>query len=182
MTVEWEGAERPAAIFRWSKRGELLGSVAILAIAALGVDGWLSSTDDLFLGVISVFLIALALGGSIGLISALRGKSYVALLREGILQKEALSWSFVPWGSIEGVGLVKVSWQTGLGLRTKEPPQAGGLMGVMNAANWRLRRLGRGWDIGIPLWTIARSDELVALVKRCVADPDARASLGKGAI
>jgi hypothetical protein len=102
---------------------------------------------------------------AIGLISALRGKSYVALLREGILQKEALSWSFDrPWPPDERAAAS--GWPHGRNER----------------ANWRLRRLGRGWDIGIALWTIARSDELVALVKRCVADPDARASLGNGAV
>ena len=177
MTVEWEGAERPAAVFKPSTKNTLIGAIAILAVGALGIYG-LTEPHDVFLGILSAFLVVLGAGGVLGVIAAFRGKTYIALLREGILQRSITGWSFIPWESIEAVGYFHVYWQTNLGLRTKEPPQAGGLLQAVPAFNRRFRGLGGGWDTGLPLWPTERSEELVALVRRCIADPEARSQLG----
>ena len=177
MTVEWEGAERPAAVFRPSTKNTLIGAIAILAVGALGIYG-LTEPHDFFLGILSAFLVVLGAGGVLGVIAAFRGKTYIALLREGILQRSIAGWSFVSWESIEAVGYSHVYWQTNLGLRTKEPPQAGGLLRAVPAFNRRFRGLAGGWDTGLPLWPTERNEELVALVRRCIADPEARSQLG----
>lgn len=177
--VQWEGAERPAAVFRWSRKKALVGLVAILAVGALGIDGLASSPDDLFLEVTAGFLVLLATGGILGVIASFRGQTYIALLQEGILQKSLIGWNFVPWESIEAVGYYKVSWQTNLGLRTKEPPRMGGPFRFTAGLNRRFRGLAGGWDAGLPIWPVERGEEMVALVKRCIADPGSRARLGQ---
>ncbi len=176
--VEWEGAERPAAVFRSSRGQSVLGPIAILLIGALGVYG-LASTHDTFDLVLSLLLVLLAAVGVLGIIASFRGQTYIALLREGILIKSIAGWTFVPWESIEALGYYTVSWQINLGLRTKEPPRAGGLSRLTPAFNRRFRGLIGGWDVGLPLWPIDRSEEMVGLVKRCVADPSARSTLGR---
>ena len=175
--VEWEGAERPAAVFRSSRGQSVLGPIAILLIGALGVYG-LASTHDAFDLVLSLLLVLLAAVGVLGIIASFRGQTYIALLRDGILIKSIAGWTFVPWESIEAVGYSHVYWQTNLGLRTKEPPQAGGLLRAVPAFNRRFRGLAGGWDTGLPLWPTERNEELVALVRRCIADPEARSQLG----
>jgi hypothetical protein len=175
--VEWEGAERPAAVFKPSTKNTLIGAIAVLAVGALGIFG-LTEPHDVFFGILSAFLVLLSAGGVLGVIAAFRGKTYIALLPEGILQRSISGWSFVPWEGIEAVGYSHVYWQTNLGLRTKEPPQAGGLLRSVPAFNRRFRGLGGGWDLGIPLWPTERSEELVALVRRCIAEPEARSRLG----
>ena len=175
--VEWEGADRPAAVFRSSKGQSVLGPIAILLVGALGIYG-LASTHDLFDLIVALLLVLLAGLGVLGLIASFRGRTYIALLREGILTRSMSDWSFVPWDSIEAVGYYTVSWQVNLGLRTKEPPRVGGLFRSMPAFNRRFRDLIGGWDVGLPLWSIDRSEEMVALVRRCMVDPTARATLG----
>ena len=177
--VEWEGAERPAAVFRWSKKRALIGLIAFLALEALGVYGLASSTDDLFLEVLSGFLVLLAAGSILGVVASFRGQTYVALLRQGILQRELTGWTFVPWESIEAMMHYRNSSGTGLRLRTKEPPRAGGVLGVMIRFNRRHSPLTGRWDIGFWLWPFDNPEELVELVKRCVVEPDARALLGE---
>lgn len=176
--VQWEGPERPAAVFRSSKKQSVLGPIAILAIGALGVYG-LASTHDLVDLALSLLLVLLAAAGTLGIIASFRGQTYIALLRDGILVRSITGWSFVPWESIEAVGYYQVSWQINLGLRTQESPRTGGLLRLTPAFNRRFRGLIGGWDVGLPLWSIDHSEELVALVKRCVAEPDARALLGR---
>jgi hypothetical protein len=177
--VEWEGAERPAAVFRWSQKKALIGLIAVLAIGALGIDGLASSPDDPFLEVISGFLVLLAAGSILGVVASFRGQTYVALLREGILQRELTGWTFVPWESIEAVMHYHNYSGTGLRLRTTEPPRASGVLGVMIRFNRRHRPLTGGWDIGFWLWPFNHPEELVELVKRCVVEPDVRALLGE---
>jgi len=177
--VEWEGAERPAAVFRWSKKRTLIGLIAVLVVGALGIDGLASSPDDLFLEVISGFLVLLAAGGILGIVASFRGQTYVALLRDGILQRELTGWTFVPWESIEAMLHYHNYSGTGLRLRTKEPPRAGGVLGVMIRFNRRYRALTGAWDIGLWPWPFEHPEELVELVKRCVVEPDARALLGE---
>src|SRR5438552_12260483 len=97
--VEWEGAERPAAVFRSSRGQSVLGPIAILLIGALGVYG-LASTHDAFDLVLSLLLVLLAVVGVLGIIASFRGQTYIALLRDGILIKSIAGWTFVPWESI----------------------------------------------------------------------------------
>jgi hypothetical protein len=155
----------------------VLGPIAILLIGALGVYG-LTQTHDPFDLVLSLLLLLLAAAGGLGTIASLRGKAYVALLRDGILIRSIAGWIFVTWESIEAVGYYTVSWQVNLGLRTTEPPRSGGVQ-FIPALNRRFRGLIGGWDVGLPLWPIDRSEEMVELVKRCIADPSARATLGR---
>ena len=178
MTVEWEGAERPAAVFRAGRKNTAIGAIAVLAVGALGAYG-LTQPHDLFLGIVCVFLIVLGAGGILGVIAAFRGETYVALLREGILQRSVTGWSFVPWENIEAVGYSHIYWQTNLVFRTKEPPRSGGMWPAVAGYSRRFRGSSGGRVVGLPLWPTERSKELVELVKRCIAEPSVRAQLGK---
>jgi hypothetical protein len=177
--VQWEGAEQPATVFRQSKKQRVAGPVTILALGALGISG-LASSQDLYGQVLASLAVLLAAGGTLGIIASLRGKTYIALLRDGILQRSIAGWSFIPWESIEAVGYYTVYWQTNLGLKTKEPPRTGGLFRFTAGLDRRFRGLAGGWNTGLPIWPVEHGEEMVALVKRCIADPGARARLGQG--
>src|SRR5947207_2946857 len=71
--VEWEGVECAAAVFRPSTKNTLIGAIAVLAVGALGIYG-LTQPHDVFLGILSAFLVVLGAGGVLGVIAAFRAR------------------------------------------------------------------------------------------------------------
>lgn len=175
--VEFEGLERPALVFRWSRSSTALGVFSILVIGALAGFALTSTEPSGFLTGTVLLLIDIALLTSV--LGTFRRNRYVALFTEGILQRDPFGSVFVPWTTIERVGYF--TWRVrNLGVRTTSPVRASGwLASATTAFNRRGRRLFGGFDVAYPIDFIQDQTEFVTLVQRCVADPSARATLGR---
>ena len=177
--VEWDGAPRPAVLFRWSKRSGTIAIFSVITVGLLGVVG-LATSRGLGDRLLASLLLLISLAGLIGSLGILWGTRFIALLPQGILKRDLPGSAFVAWDTIEAVGRYQLSWQSCLGLRTREPPRVEGRLAlVMNRLGRAIRGMDGGFDVGYALWTMDDGSELERLVKRCVADPSARGSLGQ---
>src|SRR5437667_128560 len=142
--VEWDGAPRPAVLFRWSKRSGTIAIFSVITVGLLGVVG-LATSRGLGDRLLASLLLLISLAGLIGSLGILWGTRFIALLPQGILKRDLPGSTFVAWDTIEAVGRYQLSWQSCLGLRTREPPRVEGRLAlVMN----RLGRVIRGMDGG----------------------------------
>ena len=105
----------------------------------------------------------------------LRHEGYLALLREGIYSKSAISRTLVRWETIERLGVATTGFERWLGLKVSRPPE------VDSAWLRALARTNRplsGWDVTYPLPLITGGDALPQLIERYARDAEARRELG----
>lgn len=179
LMIDWDGVQRPATVFKWSKTTNSLGIVVVALLGALGAITVVQG-DGPFDVVLGMFLLVISLGAAIGLIGAIRGTRYIALFSEGILQREPMGATFVPWDTIERIGRYTVRGMTALGIRTTTPARTeGAVVRAMYMVNRPTRAVSGGFDVGYPILFIEDRAELEALIRRCAADRTARSELGK---
>jgi hypothetical protein len=174
--IEVDGVMRSTLVFRVKPRRVYLAIGLSALFVAGGVVALLTSPPSdtgarFWAGALTlIFGVFLVLG-----IVQLRHEGYIALLREGIYSKSAISRSLVRWETIERLGVATTGFQRWLGLKVARPPEVDSAwLRVLTRTNRPLS----GWDVTYPLPLIAGGDALPGLIERYARDAAARHELG----